>query len=249
MKYWKAFARSVVAFCMLALALAGCIAASQEPVAYDAVVVSQGAGGNHESNGWVITLSRADVALGPFYFCAAASGSSTLCASSIAEVASVRVVDALAPSPSPLGRVHGFSGNIQSVSYDFGISWFDTQTAATPAPALFGGHSMRLEGEARKGTMLVPFTADVDVVPQYQGQNAISTGTAVGSVESSATRLEVLLDPASWMRQVDFDAIAAKVGSSGKAVFAIEPGMEEHGAVLVGVKNLAPPELRWVAAP
>jgi hypothetical protein len=246
MKYQKPLARSLFVSCVLALA--GCIEASQEPVAYDAVVVSQD-GGKDESNGWVITLSRADVALGPFYFCASASGSSTLCASSIAEVASVRVVDALAPGASPLGRVHGFSGNIQSVSYDFGISWFDTQTSATPAPMLPGGHSMRLEGEARKGTMLVPFTADVDVVPQYQGQNAISTAPAVGSVASSATRLEVLLEPAAWMRQVDFDAIAAKLGASGKAAFAIEPGMEEHGAVLVGLKNLAPPELRWVAAP
>ena len=248
MKHVIPLTRSFVVSCVLALALAGCIEASQEPVAYDAVVLSRD-GGKDESNGWVITMSRADVALGPFYFCAAASGSSTLCASSIAEVASVRVVNALAAGPSPLGRVHGFSGNIQSVSYDFGISWFDTQTAATPAPALPGGHSMRLEGEARKGTRVVPFTADVDVVPQYQGQNAISTAPAVGSIASSATRLEILVNPAAWMRQVDFDAVADKVGATGKAVFAIKPGMEEHGAVLVGLKNLAPPELRWVAAP
>lgn len=246
MKHRSLIARSVALSCVLALA--GCIEASQEPVAYDAVVVSQG-GGRDESNGWVITLSRADVALGPFYFCAAASGSSTLCASSIAEVASVSVVNALAPAAPAFGRVRGFSGNIQSVSYDFGISWFDTQTAATPAPQLPGGHSMRLEGEARKGTAIVRFTADVDVVPQYQGQNAISTASAVGSVPSSATRLEVDLEPAAWMRQVDFDAVAAKVGGAGAAVFAIEPGTEEHGAVLVGLKNLAPPVLRWVATP
>jgi hypothetical protein len=242
----RALTRSFVVACVLALA--GCIEASQEPVAYDAVVVARN-NGQGESNGWLISLWRADVALGPFYFCSATSGSSTLCASSIAEVASVSVVDALAPRPSPLGRVHGFSGSIQSVSYDLGISWFDTQTAATPAPSLPGGHSMRLEGEARKGTMLVLFTADVDVVPQYQGQNAISTAPAKATVTSSATRLEVVVDPAAWMRQVDFDAIAAKVGGTGDVVFAIEPGMEEHGAVLVGLKNLAPPELRWVGAP
>jgi hypothetical protein len=241
MKHRALLARSIAFSCVLALA--GCIEASQEPVAYDAVVVSHD-GGRDESNGWVVTLSRADVALGPFYFCAAASGSSTLCASSIAEVASVSVVNALAPVAPPFGRVHGFSGNIQSVSYDFGISWFDTQTAATPAPSLPGGHSMRLEGEARKGTQVVRFTADVDVVPQYQGQNALSTASAIAAVESSATRLEVVLRPAGWLKQLDFDAIAA----TGKVPFAITPGSVEHGAILVGIKNLAPLEFRWTPA-
>ena len=245
MKPRALLARSLVLSCVLAFA--GCIEASQTSVAYEAVAVEHN-GGKGESNGWVIALSRADVALGPFYFCAAASGSSTLCASSIAEIASVSVVNALAPAPSPLGRVHGFSGSIQSVSYDFGISWFDTQTAATPAPSLPGRHSMRLEGEARKGTVVIPFTADVDVVPQYQGQNALSTAEAIANVESSATRLEIVLDPAGWMKQLDFDAIAAKVGATGDAVFAIEPGMVEHSAILVGIKNLTPLQFRWTAA-
>ena len=236
-------------FLLLPIALiAGCIESSQEPLDYSAVAVTRN-NGTGAASGWSITLTRADVALGPFYFCAASSGSSTLCASSIAEVAHVSVVNALSAAPAPLGKVHGFSGSIQSVSYDFGISWFDTQVAATPAPSLPGGHSIRLEGEARKGTLLIPFTADVDVVPQYQGQNAISTASATSTVSSSATRLEVVLDPAGWLRQLDFDAIAAKTATNGKVVFAIAPGMLEHAAILVGLKNLAPPEFRWVPAP
>ena len=230
-----------------ALAAPGCIEASQEPVAYEAVAVTRG-NGTTIIDGWTITLARADVALGPFYFCAAASGSSTLCSSSIAELASVSVVSALAPAPTPLGTVHGFSGTIQSAAYDFGISWFDTQAAATPAPALPGGHSIRLEGEARKGAVRVLFVADVDVVPQYQGQNALSTAPASADVTSSATRLEVVLEPAAWLRQLGFDAIAASVAASGETPFVIKPGMPEHGAILVGLKNLAPLELRWVAA-
>jgi hypothetical protein len=226
----------------------GCIEASQEPVDYDAVVVTRN-NGTAVVDGWAITLTRAQIALGPFYFCAASSGSSTLCASSIGEVTRVSVVDALASAPASLGKVHGFTGNVQSVSYDFGISWFVTQSEATPAPSLPGGHSMRLEGEATKGTQRVVFTADVDVVPQYQGQNAISTAPAIANVQSSATRLEVVVDPASWLKQLDFDALATAVAATGGAPFAIEPGSEQHSAVLVGLKNLAPPELRWVAAP
>jgi hypothetical protein len=240
------FASSLVL--ALGVSSAGCIEASQQPVDYDAVAVTRN-GGAATIDGWSITLTRADVALGPFYFCAASSGSSTLCESSIAELARVGVVDALAKAPSPIGRVHGFTGAVRSVSYDLGISWFDTQTEATPAPSLPRGHSMRLEGEARKGAQRVAFTADVDVVPQYQGQNAISTASATADVASSATRHEVVLDPASWLKQVDFDAMAAAVAASGGAPFAIEPGTEQHSAVLVGLKNLAPPELRWVSAP
>ena len=230
-----------------ALAAPGCIEASQEPVAYEAVAVTRG-NGTAVIDGWTITLSRADVALGPFYFCAAASGSSTLCASSVAELASVSVVSALAPGPTPIGTVRGFSGTIQSAAYDFGISWFDTQVAATPAPPLPRGHSIRLEGEARKGAVRVPFVADVDVVPQYQGQNAVATSPASANVTSSATRLEVVLEPAAWLKQVGFDAVAASVATTGRAPFVIKPGTPEHGAILVGLKNLAPPELRWVSS-
>jgi hypothetical protein len=224
----------------------GCIESSQEPVAYEARAVTRG-NGTAVIDGWTVTLSRADVALGPFYFCAAATGSSTLCASSIAELASVSVVNALAPPPTAIGVVRGFSGTIQSATYDFGISWFDTQPAPTPAPPLPGGHSLHLEGEAQKGAVRVPFVADVDVVPQYQGQHAVATSPASAEVTSSATRLEIVLEPAAWLRQVRFDAVAASVAATGKTPFVIVPGTPEHGAILVGLKNLAPLELRWVA--
>lgn len=228
-----------------ALAAPGCIEASQEPVAYDAVAVTRG-NGTLLIDGWTVTLSRADIALGPFYFCAAASGSSTLCASSISELTTVSVVNALAPAPTAIGRVNGFSGEIHSASFDFGISWFDTQITPTPAPALPGGHSIHLEGAAVKGAVVVPFVADVDVVPQYQGQNAVSTAPASADVSSSATRLEVVVEPAGWLKQLHFDEIAATVATTGQTPFVIAPGTTEHGAILVGLKNLTPIELRWV---
>jgi hypothetical protein len=234
---------------LLCLALTcACIEASQDPVDYDAVAIPHGTG-TAVVQGWTVTLTRADVALGPFYFCAAASGSSTLCASSVAEVTHVSVVNGLARVPAPIGVVHGFTGNIQSASYDLGISWFDTQIAATPAPSLPGGHSMRLEGVATKGAVTIPFTADVDVVPQYQGQNAVSTASAFARVTSSATRLEIGFDPLLWLKQLDFDGIATSVAKTGTVPFAIRPGMPEHAAILVGLKNISPLELHWVTTP
>jgi len=232
-----------------------CIESPQEVVEYDAVAM--GAGTRTTTAGaWSIELSRADVALGPFYFCAAASGSSTLCESSIAELRTVTAVDALSPSAARLGRVRGFTGVIKSAAYDLGISWFDTQTAATPAPAAPGRHSMRIEGVATKGATRLPFTADVDVVPQYQGQNAVPTAPADANVASPSTRLEIRLDPVAWTRQIDFDAALARAaadavaaGAPAPTALVITPGTPEHNALLVGLKNLAPPELRWVPAP
>jgi len=54
----------------------------------------------------------------------------------------------------------------------------------------------------------------------------------------------VVLEPAAWLEQLDFDAIAA----TGQIPFAIVPGTPEHNAVLVGIKNLSPLELRWLPA-
>ena len=229
---------------LAATTVPACIESPQDPVSYAAVAVQRG-DGTSTIDGWTITVTRADIALGPFYFCAASSGSSTLCGSSVAELTQVSVVDALHAAPSPIGTVRGFTGSIQSASYDFGISWFDTQTVATPASALPAGHSLHLEGAARKGAQVVTIVADVDVLPQYQGQNAVATAPASANVTSGATRLEVVLEPAAWFRQLDFDALAAK----GAAPIVIKPGTDEHTALLVGLKNLAPPELRWVTTP
>lgn len=233
---------------LAALAL-GCTEVSQEAADYDAIalpdpepVVTVGE--------WSVRLTRAEVAFGPAYFCAAASGSSTLCSSSIAEVTSVTRIDALSGAPQRLGRINGFTGTIRSASYDLGISWFDTQAEPTPAPAAPGGHSMYFEAEASRPEMSFLLTANVDVTPQYQGQTAVPTAPAEASVDSSAFRLEVHFHAARWFAELDrrhpedgatyLDALAAREAP------AISPGSPEHNALLVGIKNLAPPEFRWV---
>jgi hypothetical protein len=213
-----------------------CIESPQEIVSYEAVAVPTGSN-VRTVNEWTVTLARADIALGPFYFCAAASGSSTLCESSIAELRTVTVVDGIAKSPVRLGRVEGFTGVIKSAAFDYGISWFDTQTAPTA-----GTHSMHIEGIAENRASKITFVADVDIVPQYQGQNAIPTAPADANVSTRTTRLEVHIDPARWFGQVDFEGVRAR----GETTLVIAPGTLEHNQLLLGIKNLAPPELRWV---
>lgn len=228
-----------------ALACASCLESPVSTVSYEAVA----AGGDSSTvaGSWTIRLTRAELAFGPVYFCAAQSGSSTLCDSAVAEITQVARIDALDDSrfEQPLGTVRGFTGRLQSASYDWGISWFPTSPSPTPARAAPLGHSVRLEGTAERGAVRISFTANVDVVPQYQGQTAVPTARVDADITSPDHRLVVTFHPARWMRQVDFDAVAA----SGRSHIDIEPGGVEHNAILVGMKNLAPPEFRWDPIP
>lgn len=234
------------------LALSGCTATSQEPVDYEAVLVSDAASIATVGD-WSVRLTTAEIAFGPVYFCAAESGSATLCDSSIAEVATVASFDALAASPSTLGVVHGFTGTIRSASYDFGITWFPTQGEPTPALEAPGGHSMHFEGEATRGTTSFSLVVDVDLVPRRQGQTAVSTAPADATVRSSDVRLEIHFTPARWFEQLDrlnpdgvsyLDALAATAVPG--APVSIGPNSLEHRALLVGIKNMDPPAFVWV---
>jgi hypothetical protein len=229
------------AFALSAVFTLACTESPQEPADYDAFLVPD-PDPLETFGAWSVRLSRADIAFGPVYFCSATSGSATLCKSSIAEVASVAHVDALSEGAARLGDVHGFTGSIRSASFDYGISWFDTQTEATPAAVAPGGHSMHLEGEATRGDISLPFVADVDVTPQYQGQTGVPTAPVEATIDSSAFRLDVHFRAVGWFAQVDFDSVEA----TGATDLVIAPGSPEHGALLVGVKILAPPEFKWV---
>lgn len=231
------------------LLLPGCTHSPQEPADYDAVAIAE-ANAIATAGEWSIQLTRAELAFGPVYFCASASGSSSLCESSIAEVASFARLDGLSADPQPVGRVHGFTGTIRSAAYDWGITWFDTQTDPTAADVAPGGHSMHVEALATRDSTSLPLVADVDVVPQYQGQMAVPTAPAEATIESSAFRLEIHFDVAKWFGQLDrknadgvpyLDALA----ESGQPI-SIVPGTPLHEALLIGMKNLNPPEFRWV---
>lgn len=221
--------------------LGACIESPQSRMAYPAVFVPSTAR-TASSGDWQVTLSRAEIAFGPAYFCAAASGSSTLCGTAIAEVRAVTRLDALSSSPVSLGQVDALTGAVRSVSYDLGLLWLDTQQDVTPEPEAPEGHSAVLEGEAVKGEMHLPFVVHLDVPPQYQGQHAIATAPATADIASDAYVLEVHVDPVRWLSQVNFDAAAERP----ERPLVFDVGSQEHSAVVVGLKTLAPFEFRWV---
>jgi hypothetical protein len=219
---------------------AGCLKSSQSVVKYPAYAVAVPPSTEPNAEGWTITLSAATVAFGPAYFCAASSGSATLCEAPSAELRSIGVVDLLDPSPQEIGTVDGLSGELHSASYDFGIGWTTTQAEATVWPENSLGHSAYFEGEARRGDDVIPFVATVDIAPQYRGQRAIPTTAAQGSVSEDVERLEVHFDPGAWLAKVNFDR-----HTPGEAI-EITPGTPDHNAIVLGMNSTATPQLTWI---
>lgn len=229
----------------LALALLGCLEAPQTEVAYEANAQATLAR-SFVVGAVTVKLSRAELAFGPVYFCAATSGSATLCRSALGEVTRVSRIDLLSPDPQPLGTVRGFSGTVRSASYDLGLHWFDTSFAVEPSPAAPDGHSMVVEGTLSRGAEVdVPFRFFLDAVPQYQGQRAVPTAAAAADIAETGTRLTVAFEPEPWLRQIDFDAVLA----TAPRPIVLDTKSPAHGAVLVGIKVARPPEFRWSQTP
>ncbi len=222
----------------------GCAGTGQPEISYDAYAVS-GSNLPVEAGDWTVTLDSATVAFGPVYFCAAASGSATLCETAIAELTTITAFDALAEEPARLGTVHGFTGAIRSASYDYGIHWFLTEDVPTPAPATPGGHSAHFEGRAQKDTVTLRFVADVDVTAQFQGQRSVQSTPASARIEGGVERLDVHFDAAAWLAGVDFDEALA----SGEDPYVIKPGTPSYDAIVISMTAQRPPSFEWKKAP
>ena len=248
MKHRVTLARSFVVACVLALA--GCIEASQEPVDYDAVAVARERRHRARATAGSITLSRADVALGPFYFCAAASGSSTLCASSIAEVTSVSVVNALAPArfahrpgarllrkhPERVVRLrhllvrHADGGDARAVSAGRALD-------ASRGRGAQGNDARPVHGRRRRRAAISGSERDLD-----------GTGDGDGRVQRDAPRGRPgsgRVDEAGRLRRDRREGRRRRARSCSRSSRA----RRSTARCSSGIKNLAPPELRWVAAP
>ncbi|WP_437951500.1 hypothetical protein WME98_12230 [Sorangium sp. So ce296] len=273
----------LAARCMLALALSaapalGCAGTGQPEVSYLAVA-EPAPPGEIAAGAWTVVLDEASVAFGPVQFCAAESGSATLCGTAIAELLSIVRVDLLDPGPQRLGRVRGFEGEIRSASFDYGIHWFLTEAAPVRSPEAPGGHSAHLRGRATRGADVLEFVADVDAVPQFQGQRAVPSVAAAATVGAEAVRLAVRFDVGAWVARVDFDALAEEAagngaggegaggegaggegaggegaggegpGDGGTLRAVIAPGSRAHNALVIAMTAQSPPELVWSRSP
>ncbi|MDI1452121.1 hypothetical protein [Polyangium sp. 6x1] len=190
-----------------------------------------------------VTLDEARVAFGPAYFCASDSASATLCEVAVGEIRRITTIDLLEAGQTPLGTYEGFAGDVRSVSYDHGIHWFLPEDGATASPEAPGGHSARVRGVASRAGASVRFEADIDVAPLFQGQRAVPTTKAEGTVTEATSRIEVRFDVASWFSAVDFGAAI----DAGVDPFVIGSGAPDHDAVVIRMVSTHPPSFEFVA--
>jgi hypothetical protein len=191
-----------------------------------------------------VTLEEATLAFGPAYFCASASGSATLCETALGEIRDITRVDGLTTEAQAIGAFRGFTGDIRSVSYDYGIHWYLTEKKPAPAPAAPSGHSAHIAGTATRGASSVRFMADVDVVAPFQGQRAVPTTKAEGKVDEDTAQVEVRFDVASWLSGVEWHAAL----DAGQDPHAITRGTRDHDAIVIDMVSVRPPTFVFVAA-
>lgn len=229
-----------------------CSGTGQPEISYAAYATPIAPGPAVEAGDFTVSLDEATLAFGPVYFCAAASGSATLCETAVAEITGTFAIDLRSAEPQPLGLVNGFTGEIRSASFDFGIHWFLTESQPVASPVAPGKHSARFRGHAESASARIAFVAEIDVLPQFQGQRAVPSVEAIAAVGERRPELRIEFDAASWIAAIDWQKAAAAAAASNAgaddAPYRIEIGSPEHNAVVIAMVSKKPPAFSWVEA-
>lgn len=189
-----------------------------------------------------VSLTDARVAFGPAYFCASATGSATLCETAQGEVRTITEVDLLASEPVSLGTYRGFAGPVRSASFDYGIHWFLPEQEPVVSAEAPLGHSAHFAGTASRNGETLTFSADVDVIAQYQGQRAVPTASALGDVTDETVALRVRFSLPDLFADVDFAAMF----DAGATNVAILPKSRDHDAIVIRMVSSSPPTFAWI---
>jgi hypothetical protein len=225
------------------LAAAGCGRTVQDRVSFP--VHGAGTGERTLERGeWTVTLERADVAIGPVYWCATSFADLDVCPRAEAEWLETATVDALDPTPAMLGEADALTSTVRSAMLDYGRSWLVGAAEPAPRPGAPEGHSALLVARATRGERTLEVRAAIDVEPRVAGGSAVigaPTGThAIGEADAVVLRF----DPAAWWRRVDFDAVLA-LDADGDGVVELAPGDPPYEALAIAMQASAPPRFEW----
>lgn len=239
-------------FLCILLLLAACGDTGQASVTYP-LYVSGASATTFDVGGWSISLTRADVAFGPLYFCASSGASSDLCPQAVGELASDVRIDALSDVPIRVGDIAGVTGEVRSARYDLGISWPITANAPVASESAPDGHSAVLEGVATKGSESFQFVATIDLPPAFAGGHTVAGQRAETFVLGGQTQLTMLVPVEAWLSEIDFDSLSLSAAPSveirdGYAPLsdgAIDPRRAARDDLALAIVNLHRIQFEW----
>ncbi len=195
-----------------------------------------------EIDGAILRLTRAEVAFGPLYLCAAESAKSELCGTALAELLSTRLVDGLATKAQPLGTMEATSGSVRSGFFDYGITWRLTQQAPRPNPG--ARHSARFEGtiDLLNGDRYT-FHAEMDIKPLSPGDAAVNGLKTRHELGRQTQTLSIMFDPSAWLTKVKLEKLLEIEDDGGDIELTV--GTQPYEAILQGMTVNSPPVLHW----
>ncbi len=194
-----------------------------------------------EEKGASFTLTRAQVAVGPIYFCAAAGADTELCETALAELTQVVIIDGLAPTVDTGLTLPGTTGFVQSAQYDYGVAWLLTRAQPAPLPQV--AHSAVLEGTVTRDGRTLSFVANIDALPLMPGATAVH-GQRTQHKLADGDLLTLSVDPYAWLVPIDVDALFA-LDAQGTGQVVIERGSQAYEAILQSMQNRAPVQFEW----
>ncbi len=233
--------RALVA--LAALALLACDATGRGYVSVP-LEVRGTASSSFDVGGWQVELTRAEVGLGPMWLCSTESADPEFCESAVLELLDSVSVDALDATPRSAGDLHGLTGTARSVMFDYGISWFPTDSRPAATSGAPEGHSGVFEGRATRGAESFRFRCALDVTPSMQGAVLVRGQRITDHELAPGDRLRIAIDAAAWWRRVDYERLAARA-AAGEDPVVLAPGDPDYEALVVSLTAGRLPTLEW----
>ena len=228
----------------MAALIAGCGSTGQDVASFP--IHGAGAGeAAFESDGWSVTIERADVAFGPVYFCATSFADMDVCPEAEAEWLGTASIDTLDPSPQMLGEADAITATVRSAMFDYGRSWLLTAERPRANAGAPRGHSAVFVVRAIKDGVTLDVRASIDIDPANAGQSAvIGAPTGEEAIEGDEA-LTVQFDSAAWWRGIDLDAVAA-MDEDGDGVVELARGDVPYEHLVLEMTTRRLPAFEWV---
>ncbi len=216
----------------------------QQMIAYEVAGAPEASTGFVDDRGWEITLTRAELSVGPLVFCShqptfLKSDSLTDCGQVLGEWGAAATWDLLADGNSPLGTLSGITGQIHSAQYDFGWNWPSGQ-AAPLWRGEAGAASLSIAGTATKGAVTHAFDFTLDVEPRGAGLYTVAGLAAEGTPDATTAEVVLTASARKILRYIDFDRLEEQAEP-----FTLTPGSALENQLRLGLTTGTPVTFTW----